>query len=87
MSLLDKCARTIDQETLKKILENTLCDEKCELLHGGYCNTRAVIQFFNGVSGVFKMYLIVHLVPFLLFKLKKIKKKYICFKVVLVNSF
>lgn len=34
-------------------------------------------QFIGGCKGVYKMYLLAHLIPFLLFKRKKFVKKYL----------
>lgn len=75
MSILENFHRAIDPETIQKIIDNPLCNEKCDVLHGGDCNVKFLIQSFYGARAVFKMYLIVHLVPLLLFKLKKLKKE------------
>jgi hypothetical protein len=44
-------------------------------MHELSCNAKALIQFFISCKGVFKMYLLVHLVPFATFKRKKVIKK------------
>jgi hypothetical protein len=53
-------------------------DEHLECMHfhhGMGCNEKMLIQFISGSQSLSKMYLIVHLVPFLLFKRKKTKEK------------
>ena len=75
MRFLESYVRMMDEETIKNILANVNCDEKCEFLHAGDCNLKTLIQFFLGAKSVFKMYLLAHLVPLLLFKLNKLKKE------------
>lgn len=45
-------------------------------MHLGTCNEKAISQFIMGCKSVFKMYLLVHLIPFIIFKRKKVIKKY-----------
>jgi hypothetical protein len=73
MKFLESYVRMMDQETINKVLANVKCDETCELLHAGDCNVKGLVQFAMGVESVFKMYLLAHLVPLLLFRLKKLK--------------
>jgi hypothetical protein len=73
MSWMAKWVRMMDGEQLRIIIDNPNYDVKCAILHGGDCNTKAVIQFAMGVKSVFKMYLLAHIVPFLLFKLRKFR--------------
>ena len=40
------------------------------------CNQKGLMQFLAGCQSVYRMYLVVHLVPFFIFKLKKVKKQY-----------
>jgi hypothetical protein len=47
---------------------------------------KAAIQFTLGVKSVLKMYLLVHLLPLLLFKLPKLKKKYLSIYLVLADN-
>ena len=47
-----------------------------DLHHGITCEFKFLNQFISGCKSLSKMYLIVHLVPFLLFKRKKLKEKY-----------
>ena len=42
------------------------------------CNHKGFSQFVIGSKAVAKMYLMVHLIPFLLFKRKKVRQKYPC---------
>jgi hypothetical protein len=50
-------------------------NEKCSQLHPGSCNAKAISQFTMGCRGVFKMYLLVHLIPLLTYKRKKLAKE------------
>ena len=45
-------------------------------MHNGSCNMKSLSQFVEGCKSVYKMYLLVHLIPLLLFKRKKLKQKY-----------
>jgi hypothetical protein len=64
--------RPMNVDYVSKAINNILCDEKCHDLHGGNCDIKALSQFVMGCKSVFKMYLLVHLIPFLLFKRKKV---------------
>ena len=56
---------------------NPLQNEKCVDLHPGIsCNTKMGYQFAATCRSLYKMYLLVHLIPFLVFKRKKLKNKY-----------
>ena len=49
----------------------------CSAFHAGLsCNTKAWEQFLVGFKGTYKMYLVVHLVPFLLFRRKRAFQEY-----------
>ena len=67
---------TISQEAIKNILLNPLENEQCHQLHPGNCNVNALQQFALGCKGVYKMYLLVHIIPLILFKRKKMVKQY-----------
>ena len=67
---------TLSHEIIQKILLNPLENEKCHQLHDGNCNVKALEQFMMGCKGVYKMYLLVHIIPLILFKRKKIVKQY-----------
>ena len=54
---------------------NPLENEKCAEMHPGSCNMKALSQFREGCKGVYKMYLLVHLIPLLTLKRKKLLKK------------
>lgn len=47
---------------------------KCDQLHPGSCDTNFVYQVLGTTRAISKLYLMVHLVPFLL-KIKKIRKQ------------
>jgi hypothetical protein len=66
---------TLSQDLIQKILLNPLENEKCNLLHEGNCNVKALQQFAMGCKGLYKMYLLVHLIPLILFKRKKVAKQ------------
>jgi hypothetical protein len=67
---------------IQKAIDNPLQDEQCIDMHGGTCNAKAVNQFIMGCKSVYKMYLLVHLIPFVLFKRKKMVQKYpLCYAV------
>lgn len=65
----------MDPQQVQSIIANSNFNEKCDVLHAGDCNMKAFIQFLMGAKSVFKMYLVAHLIPFLLFKLKSFRKK------------
>jgi len=62
-------------EYIQKAILNELQDEKCISMHNGSCNQKAISQLIMGCKSVYQMYLLVHLVPFLLFKIKKALKE------------
>lgn len=69
----------LSEEFIQRAILNPLQDEKCVDLHPGEdCNTKMLYQFVATSKAVSKIYLLVHLVPFILFKRKKFIKKYIC---------
>jgi len=44
-------------------------------MHAGTCNGKGFSQFVMGCKGVYKMYLLVHLIPLLTLKRKKLMQK------------
>ena len=74
-SFLQSFVRMHDAEFMRAAFANERCDETCSQLHAGDYNIKSLIQFAMGVKSVTKMYLLVHLVPLLLFKFKRVKKK------------
>lgn len=72
---LQSFVRMHDEDFMRTAFANLKCDETCSQLHAGDCNLKALIQFAMGVKSVMKMYLLVHIIPLLLFKLKRVKKK------------
>lgn len=66
----------LDVGFISQALLNPLEDEKCSQLHKGSCNLKAVEQFGNGCKSMFKMYLLVHIIPLLTVKRKRLIKKY-----------
>ena len=68
----------LSEEFIRKAILNPLENEKCYELHPGVsCNVKMVKQFMATCKSLYKMYLMVHLIPFLIFKRKKVMKKYI----------
>jgi len=67
--------KMLSLEFIEKAINNPLQDEKCADMHGGTCNFKAISQFFMGCKSVYKMYLLVHLIPLVIFKRKKLLKK------------
>lgn len=67
--------RMMDYDFVQTAIANLKEDETCSQLHSWSCNVKAMLQFYAGVKSVLKMYLVVHLVPLLLFKFKKLKQK------------
>lgn len=55
-------------------------------MHAGSCNQKGISQFIQGCKGVYKMYLLVHLIPLLVLKRKKLKDKYIQINIVPSNK-
>lgn len=72
---LQSFVRMHDEEFMSAAFANEKCDETCSQLHAGDCNVKALIQFAMAVKSVLKMYLLVHIIPLLLFKFKRVKKK------------
>ena len=69
--------QVVSEETVRLAILNPLHDEDCNHYHPGMtCNEKGFSQFFIGSKAVAKMYLMVHLIPFLLFKRKKVRQKY-----------
>ena len=68
----------VSQQMINHAIENPEDILSCMHFHKGIdCNMKMVEQFISGSKSLSKMYLIVHLVPFLLFKRKKAKQKYL----------
>ena len=59
-------------EFIEECIRNPNEDEKCHQLHPHSCNMKALLQFRSGSQGVYKMYLLVHIIPLLL-KRKQLK--------------
>jgi hypothetical protein len=67
---------TLSYDFILSAISNSQENETCDQAHPGFgCNEKAIQQFFAGSKSVMKMYLLVHLVPFLLFKRKKTIKR------------
>lgn len=68
--------QVVSLNTVQQAIENTLENETCSDFHPGIsCNQKAFSQFIIGSKSIYKMYLVVHLVPLLLFKRKHLKRK------------
>lgn len=68
----------LSEEFVQKAILNPLQDEKCSELHPGIsCNMKCLVQFVNTCKGLYKMYLLVHIVPFIIFKRNKARKQYL----------
>ena len=67
----------ISDEIMEMLINGLMPKGHCGLIHPGYtCNQKAFAQAAAGIRAVTKMYLIVHLVPFLIFKRKKVRQQY-----------
>lgn len=65
------------QEFIKNAILNELEDEKCWQLHSGIsCNLKACQQFKNTFKSLYRVYLLAHVLPFLIFRRSKAAKKY-----------
>ena len=71
--LFQRSDKAMDRGFVERAIGNRLEDEKCGQLHVGNCELKSVIQFLRVVKSVFKMFLMAHLIPFLLYRLKKAK--------------
>ena len=76
---MNQLAMCLSEDFISNTLNNPLTNEKCEQLHSGSCNMKALSQFKEGCKGVYKMYLLVHLIPLITIKRKKLIKKYTYF--------
>ena len=74
--------KLLPEEFIYEALRNPAQNEKCHQMHAGSCNLKALSQFTEGCKGVYKMYLLVHLIPLLTFKRKKLIAKYLCADIV-----
>jgi len=63
----------LSDEFREAAIFNPLENETCEQMHNGSCNAKAMSQFVEAYKSIYKMYLLVHLVPLLVFKRKKLK--------------
>ena len=71
----------IDVEFVRRALLSDRRDEKCHQLHVNSCNMKAAIQFVKTVKSMFKIYLMIHLFPLLLFRFKKLRNYLLlCFR-------
>ena len=67
---------SLSEEFIRQAILNPLMDEKCSQLHPGVsCNLKMCLQFAATCKSLYKMYLLVHLIPFLIFKRKKLMKE------------
>lgn len=70
--------KALSPEFVQQAIANPLENELCADLHPGLsCNATMLHQFAHTCQALYKMYLLVHLVPFLLFKRKKLRQKYV----------
>lgn len=67
----------ISEDLIQRAIADPTLDLKCNELHPGIsCNEKMLEQFMSTNKSLYKMYLIVHLIPFVIFKRKKFKKQY-----------
>lgn len=67
----------MSEDFIQKAIDNPSLDIKCNELHPGMsCNEKFFKQFLATSKSVYKMYLLVHLIPFVIFKRKKLRKQY-----------
>lgn len=76
---MQEITKMLSMDFIEKAIYNPLQNEQCIDMHGGTCNAKALSQFIMGCKSVYKMYLLVHLIPFIIFKRKKLFKKYLFF--------
>ena len=67
----------LTQDFIAKAISNPLENETCAQLHTGSCNVKALEQFREGCRNMYKMYLLVHLIPLLTVKRKKLRQEYL----------
>jgi hypothetical protein len=67
--------KMLSQDFIYEAFRNPLQDEKCQQMHAGTCNMKSFSQFKEGCLGVYKMYLLVHLIPLLTLKRKRLIKE------------
>lgn len=66
----------IPEDYIQKAILNPLQDEQCCDLHPGIsCNMKMLYQFAMTCKNLYKTYLLVHLIPFIIFKRKKFINK------------
>lgn len=66
---------TLNQKFVQKAIEQPELDITCLDLHAESCNLKALMQFKNACKTLWKIYLVVHLIPLVL-KRKELKSKY-----------
>jgi hypothetical protein len=73
---MSQFTKMMTEDFIYEALRNPLENETCDQLHAGSCNMKGMSQFVEGCKGTYKLYLIVHLIPLLIFKRKKLVEKY-----------
>ena len=66
------------EEFVQQAILNPLQDEKCVDLHPGVsCDMKMLRQIKHSFQNLHKIYLIAHLIPFILFKRKRFRQRYL----------
>jgi hypothetical protein len=63
----------IDQERLKSAINGGIL--ACEHFHEGPCSSMILPHFLGSAATMYKMYIPIHIIPFLLFKRKRVMQK------------
>lgn len=66
----------LTKEFITRAIMDPTAIQTCAQMHDGSCDGKAMSQFGEGCKGLYKMYLLVHIIPILMFKRKKTMEKY-----------
>lgn len=68
--------QAVSQEFIEQAIKDVDGPVTCSDFHPGLsCNAKALSQFASSVKSCSKMYFLAHLIPFVLFKRKKVRQK------------
>ena len=73
---MSQFTKMLSDDFISAAINNPIENETCEQMHAGSCNMKALSQFNEGCKSVYKMYLLVHIIPLIMFKRKKLRQKY-----------
>lgn len=67
--------KPLDEDLYKRLLNTCDTNLPCDQLHDHYCIIDALRKSYNNLPMFFKLYGLIHLIPFIVFKRKRVLKE------------